>query len=298
MNADYTLAIKRFAPADPRLGRHVVHDSRSLLYRAPARDPKKLVSVRHNINIPIMDQGDVGSCTGHAGTNALASDALWAAGQPAIEAHAGGPHAFAVGLYAQATQVDPWPGQYTPDDTGSDGLSVAKALQARGLISGYQHATSLEAALTALADRPVIVGTSWLNGMYDPDSTGKLSVTGTSAGGHEYALDELDVERQRVWIRNSWSDTWGVQGRAWMTWDDLAKLLADDGDCTILVPMSQAAPQPTPVPTPAPAAGRSPEDTALAAALTKFLKNSSAGPSYLRTAGGAWLKAFPKGVQR
>lgn len=298
MTTDYTLKVRRFQPGDPRLGRHVVHDSRSLRYLVRAADPATLKSVRHHINIGIMDQGDLGSCTGHAGTNALASDPFWPASKDAIGP--GDPHAYALHLYADATAMDPWPGQYTPDDTGSDGLSIAKVLQTRGLISGYQHATSLEATLTALADRVVIVGTSWLNGMYDPDSTGKLTVSGATAGGHEYALDELDVERQRVWMRNSWSDTWGVQGRAWMSWDDLGKLLADDGDCTVLVPKTEPAPQPAPVPAPAPtpAPGRSKEDATLAAALTRFMRTSSAGPSYLRTAGAAWLKAFPKGVKR
>lgn len=298
MTTDYTLKLRKIPTGDARLGRHVHHDSRSLAYRAPARDPATLRSIRHAINIPIMDQGDLGSCTGHAGTAALAGDAFWSASKDAIGP--GDPHAYAVHLYADATVIDPWPGSYTPDDTGSDGLSIAKVLQSRGLISGYTHATSLEATLTALAERPVIVGTSWLNGMYDPDSAGKLTVSGAVAGGHEYALDELDVEHQRVWMRNSWSDTWGQGGRAWLAWDDLAKLLADDGDCTVLIPKTEPAPQPAPVPAPvpAPAPGRSKEDMALAAALTKFLKTSGAGPSYLRTAGAAWVKAFPKGVKR
>jgi hypothetical protein len=45
-------------------------------------------------------------------------------------------------------------------------------------------------------------------------------------------------------MRNSWGRAWGSRGRAWMTWDDLGQLLADDGDCTILVPRTEPAPQP------------------------------------------------------
>src|SRR4051794_12626253 len=131
MADEFTLDIKRFSPTDRRLGRHVVHDSRSRRFAAPARNPRRLSSVRHNVNVPILDQGQIGSCTGHAGTNALASAAFWTAGQSAIGTS--DPHLYAVELYSDATKVDPWPGQYTPDDTGSDGLSIAKVLLARGL---------------------------------------------------------------------------------------------------------------------------------------------------------------------
>lgn len=319
MTDDFILKIRRFDPTDKRLGRHVVHDSRSLRYLARVADPSKLTSVRHNINIPILDQGEVGSCTGHAATAAASSDAYWNATKRAIVDQ---PHVYAVGLYSAATLIDPWPGQYTPDDTGSDGLSVSKVLLTRNLIAGYQHATSLAAALTALAERPVIVGTSWLEDMFEPDATGKLSVSGEVAGGHEYCLDELDVEHQRVWLRNSWTATWGVQGRAWMTWDDLGKLLADDGDCTVLVPITEPAPQPAPVPpppappppAPAPAPGPAPapapaptpapkptgptaDEGLLAEALKKFIRHTVC-PAYLRVPATAWLATLPKGVKR
>src|SRR3954465_3152510 len=166
MPAEFTLKIRRFENVkDRRLGRHVVHDSRSLRYLVRAADPKTLKSIKHFVNIPILDQGDLGSCTGHAGTNALASDAFWSAGATVLKQDAAADHQYAVGLYSDATKLDPWPGQYEPDDTGSDGLSIAKALLTRGLISGYQHATSLEATLTALADRVVMIGSSWLEGM-------------------------------------------------------------------------------------------------------------------------------------
>jgi hypothetical protein len=255
MADDYTLNVRRFDPSDRRLGRHVVHDSRSRRFAAPARDPKTLASVRHTVHIPVMDQGDVGSCTGHAGTNALASGDFWQAGQGAI---AGGePHAYAVGLYSAATVLDPWPGQYTPDDTGSDGLSVAKVLQQRGLISGYQHALSLSAALTGLAERVVMIGSNWTSSMFTPDSSGRITVGGSG-------------------------------GRAWMVWDDLGQLLAADGDCTILVPRSEPAPTPQPVP---PKPARPKEDVDLAEAFERWMK-TSAGPHYMRERAAAWMAVF------
>lgn len=303
MSDEFSIVVKRFDPTDPRLGRHVVHDSRSLRYLAPRRDPRTLASVRHRVEIPIIDQGSVGSCTGHAGTAALGSEHFWAAGRDEIGP--GDPHVYAEHLYSAATIIDPWPGQWLPEDTGSDGLSIAKVLKSRGLISGYQHATSLEATLTALAQRVVMIGSSWYSGMYEVAADGRMTVSGDTLGGHEYVLDELDVERQRVWMRNSWGEGYGLRGRAWMTWEDLKRLLADFGDCTVLVPREEPAPTPapappsppapTPAPTPAPPA---PDASApLRTALTKFAK-TTACPKYLKKAADAWLASFPSTSKR
>lgn len=277
------LTVKRFEPTDKRLGRHVVHDSRSLRYpMRAASDPRKLTPIQHSINIAIMDQGEVGSCTGHAGTYTLASDAFWRAGQAALGSD---PHRFAEGLYSDATKLDPWEGEWTPTDTGSDGLSIAKVLLARGLISGYKHALSLEAVLTALSEQVVMVGTTWMSGMYQPQPDGRLRLTGNAVGGHEYVLDELDVKNQRVWMRNQWGNEWGLQGRAYLTWGDLAKLLADFGDCTILVPKTEPPPEPVPVP------AVPTELAALSESLTRFMRTTSV-PRYVRTPAEAWLKSL------
>jgi len=277
------LVVKRFDAQDPRLGRHVVHDSRSLRYRFHSQqNPMMLASVRHQIHVPILDQGMVGSCTGHAGTAVLGHEKYWRAASAVLQPDAGYCHNYAVGLYSDATKLDPWPGEYLPTDTGSDGLSIAKVLLARGLISGYQHATNLNATLNALAEQPVMIGTSWLSGMFDPASDGRLHVTGTNEGGHEYVLDELDVPRQRVWMRNSWNTSWGVQGRAWMSWADLSKLLADYGDVTVLVPLTEPPPEPQ-KPTPRIV------DANMAEALRRLLDNKSC-PAYIRPAARAWLE--------
>jgi len=229
--SDYTVKVKVPERRDPRLGRVVVHDSRARMFAAPEADTASLTSVRHKSSIPVLDQGDLGACTGVSATDVEADNR------------------YGIGVYSAATKIDPWPGSWEPDDTGSNGASVAKVLTSRGLISGYVHAFSLGAALGVLAKQAVITGIPWMSDMFRPSSSGEIKPTGDEAGGHEIVLDELDVERKRVWICNQWGD-WGIEGRAWLSWDAFGTLLENDGDVTAFIPASQPAPVPTP-PTPA-----------------------------------------------
>jgi hypothetical protein len=129
---------------------------------------------------------------------------------------------------------------------------VAKAAKARGLISGYSHMTSLAAAYTAIAAGAFIKGSDWYTSMDSPTSAGVVTVSGTVRGGHEYEVFEYDPGTGLWGCRNSWGLMYGVSGEFFMSDDTFAKLLADDGDCTSFVPLSQPAPTPAPVPTPVP----------------------------------------------
>ncbi len=250
------LHIREYIVLGRRLGRHVRHDPRSLRYLAPAADLSTLVSVRHERRIPVLDQLDLGACTGFAAEGALGTSPLYDAlaegmpHRPTGDAVVDEDQARA--LYSTATSLDAYDGEWPPLDTGSDGLSVAKAALAAGLISGYTHATSLEAALTALAEQPVIAGINWYSTFDEPDKTGRIRIGpgATVRGGHEIVLDELDVPRKLVWFTNSWSSSWGKSGRAAIGWDDFARLLKEDGDVTVFTPLTKPAPVPTP---PAPA---------------------------------------------
>ncbi len=241
--------VKHFEnPSDPRLGRHIRHDPQSWRFAFEAVDISTLASVRHQSQIPTLDQGNLGSCTGNAATKCLSYEPFWSSPpvQAVIGSDAVADEAYAVGVYSAATKVDDYPGVYPPTDTGSDGLSVATVLKSRGLISGYQHAFSLEALLSALAKGPVIVGTEWRQDMFHPAPDGRQKITGAVEGGHEYCLDELDVENQRVWMQNSWGSNWGVAGRAYFSWDDMKALLGASGDCTIFAAIAAPLPPPPP----------------------------------------------------
>ncbi|TVZ96531.1 hypothetical protein [Streptomyces sp. BK340] len=249
-----------------RLGRHVEHDPRSLRYAHGVLPESTVRPVQWQRRVDIFDQGSLGSCTGNAAAGVLATDS--AAGPGATSVTVKGvarpvDEALAVDLYKMATTLDSVRGSYPPDDTGSSGLGVAKALKGWGLASGYTHAFSLTALKSALQSGPAMIGIIWLNSMFDPKGDGTLPVDRKSglAGGHEIVVSGWDGKRFR--LDNSWGGSWGDAGSCWVAETDMTWLLTQDGDVT--VPALTRAPTPTPGPIP------DDPDLALALAMRKWL---------------------------
>jgi hypothetical protein len=225
----------RYSPTDPRLGRHMELDGRSLAYLVLGEPELAKVTIKpaaYETPIPILDQGNLGSCTGNAGTAGVA--AAWAqAGRDwqsislnglELSGDGNGDEQFAVELYHEATIKDGFEGEYPPDDSGSSGLGVCRALKAAGLIHSYTWATSLHALGLAFQRGGVIVGMPWLNAFFSPDADGFIDhdpawqASGV-AGGHELywaALEAYDPNNPHNTIfrfDQSWGQSWGDHGR-------------------------------------------------------------------------------------
>src|ERR1700747_2693484 len=171
-----------------RLGRLVEHDPRS--WDHPARTAPLPRSVLWGHHAPVLDQGDIGSCTGNAMAQLLNPD-------PFTNSRAHVTQGFltetdALKLYHDATVLDGFPGTYPPDDTGSSGRGVGKAAKQEGFIAAYKHAFGFTHFCLALQLQPVIVGTDWYDGMFKPSSKGFVKPTGSVAGGHEYLALGID----------------------------------------------------------------------------------------------------------
>jgi Papain family cysteine protease len=229
-----------------RLGRHVNHDVRSLgfLYEVPENVTISSVTWEHEI--AILDQGDLGSCTGNSITGCLGTKPLFESlppGHPALD------ETEAVKLYSEATVLDGYPGSYPPDDTGSDGVSAAQAAKNDGLISGYTHCLDLNTMLAALMSGPVMVGLNWYSSFDTPAADGTVTITKNAyvRGGHEPMANGVDAENEMILFINSWGAGWGDNGTFKMSYDTMTRLLSEQGDVTVPLPLSQPAPTPKPV---------------------------------------------------
>jgi hypothetical protein len=245
----HTLTIDRYTPTDPRLGRHVHHDSRSLGYEFLPRDatPKGKDTLFDSATGP-LNQGSIGSCTGNATAQWLNTNFanVPRLGVSAAESklYVGGflSEKNALAIYHEGTVLDSTPGTYPPDDTGCSGIFVAQAAEKLGWLNKYSHTFSFQAAQAAIELTPAIQGSVWTNQMFKPVNglvkVGKLTESNI-AGGHEYLMCGIDWSEQVFIFRNSWGDqdAWvGCKPGGYFAigFKDEQALLAEQGDLTIL----------------------------------------------------------------
>lgn len=233
---------------DPRLKRNIRHDS-----RARELDTRRLTlsDVEWLCAVGILDQGSVGDCTAEAGTQVLSTSPLWPGLPSRVQAlilASVVDQGFEKTFYHLETVAQGGP-TYPGADPGSDGLTSAKVAKANAWIGSYQHTFSTDALLKGMQVGACSWGTLWKTGMDDVDeSTGQIRYTGTTRGGHQLILNRVDAKNERAWGRQSWG-AWGYQrgGTFWISFDDLAKSLAEQGDATFFLPPSGPPPIP-PIP--------------------------------------------------
>lgn len=287
-----TIYTERIPWTDPRLKRRVHHDSLSRRFPFPT-EGIQIGSVTHQRVLPILNQQQVGKCTAEAGCGALGTEPYYSdqLKQQFAEAFGSMDDQGTDRLYSAEETID-GDGPFPPQDNGSSGLTLAKALRNAGLIAGWWQVFGYPDLLKALQQYPVCIGIVWLNSMFDPDSQGILRVDRSSgvAGGHELVVVGYDSLGGRVLVDNSWGTDWGVNGTCYITDADMEWLLGQQGDGTIFTPGTQPAPTPTPQPTPPPDA--SDIDIAMAAALRHngwVDKHHIGGNAYVAHAGKTFL---------
>lgn len=168
------------------------------------------------------DQGETSSCVGFSWTG-------WLTAAPITQTTRDW-QAHALATYSEAQRLDEWEGE------AYDGTSVragAKALQAQGFISEYRWAFTADEVVRAVLDvGPVVVGTVWTTAMFEPVN-GFIKPDGAIEGGHAYLIDGANWTRGTVRIKNSWGQSWGRKGRAFMTISHLAHLMDQDGEAAL-----------------------------------------------------------------
>lgn len=231
---------------DKRLGRHFKYDSRSARYPYQrALEDAALADQLWERMIPVLDQGDVGSCTGNAETGSCGTKPFF----DTLPAGTVLDETMALKIYSAAETID-GDGPYPPQDNGSSGTSAAQAAKNLGLISGYTHATSSAEMADALQSGPVIVGVNWYSSFDTPASDGTIAISKGAyvRGGHEFVVRGVKVGPKTFQADNSWGTSWGNNGSMQFSWSTMDRLFSEQGDCTVSVPLSQPAPTPIPVP--------------------------------------------------
>lgn len=227
-------------PADPRLGRMIAFDERSRDYPIRALyAPKAPRSYTWRVNT-FLDQGQEGSCVGHAWAHELCARPV----ETIVD------HDYAMTIYFHAQELDDWPGgAYAGASPRYDGTAViagAKAVSMAGHMTEYRWAFGLDDLVLALGYAgPAVLGVNWHEGMFRPDPDGRIRPSGVVSGGHAILAHRVVSPRPgrigQIWLHNSWGPGWGLGGECWMTFDDMAQLLSEDGEACIPVGRKKVA---------------------------------------------------------
>lgn len=215
---------KKIEQQDERLGRHIHHDPLSRGYAFPDVVDKSTwedKKIRLYDPIPNPNQS-IGNCTGCAKAMEFNSVGNRVTGYVNDMEDANN-------FYSRATDIDPWPGTWPPDDTGSSGLAVAKAARQldRGRRFHWAFSGADQVVQMIMQDHVVSLGTYWHYDMFTPDSEGIIHATGGHAGGHQYIARGYWKSRDLVMLRCWWGDFQDV----WIPRSELSDpLLSEDGD--------------------------------------------------------------------
>ena len=195
-------------------GRYAISDERDKKYKIKAI--KSIRTYRYwNDSKCWGDQLNTPHCVGYAWMH-------WLAAAPIIS------WLNADGIYYLAQQNDEWEGE---DYDGTSVRAGAKVLRMIGLIDSYKWCWDLDMLITTVLDLgPVVVGTNWYTDMENPDKSGILHVSGNNLGGHAYAITGVSKKTELFRMKNSWNRIWGKNGRAYITFEDMAKLIKEDGE--------------------------------------------------------------------
>lgn len=176
----------------------------------------------------VLDQGAEGACVGFGWVDEL----LAAPGRVVGKQTIGKATDLALEIYHRAQEIDEWPGE---DYEGSSVLGGAKAMQERELITGYRWCFSIEDLRDAIITTgPVVIGINWYESMYEAPE-GIVEVEGDMVGGHCLVVTGYSPERQAFRWRNSWGKSYGINGNAWVSYEDMAELLEDQGEACVPV---------------------------------------------------------------
>ena len=93
-----------------------------------------------------------------------------------------------------------------------------------GAYSRLTTVTEVKQAIAAYGD--AWIGSPWANSWFQPGTDGTLPAADQPAGGHAYKFVGFDDARKAFLLQNSWGESWGLLGHAWMPY---SYVLIDQG---------------------------------------------------------------------
>lgn len=235
------------APESPHDDRD--HEIRTYLAGRPqaATLPDEVGTINAEIHrrwLPITDQGQEGSCTGHAmrntkGVNERRHRSTSARGRVPDFSPRGAYHlakqeggypdeegAYMRDVVKAANHIGvprekDWPYVAMPPGPAGDPISRWLQYARPWKIGAYARTRTLEEMLTSLQQiGPLFIAMSLHESFFEPDSRGYIPApSGQDVGGHAMCLLAAKQSERRFLVANSWGTSWGTGGYCWVDFD-------------------------------------------------------------------------------
>jgi hypothetical protein len=221
----------------PGLGRIPHYDPKNERFRirALAIEPMPAITQRYwNDTAWHGDQGATSQCTAYSLLHYMADGP--------ITHRSANPVSTPDATYRLIQSIDRSEGRDYGVDGGATMLAQSKAAVSVGWYGEYRWGYTVDECVRALlTSGPVILGINWYTGMFDPLPSGRLSVTGSLAGGHAIVANGVNTVQETVRLKNSWGRDWGSSGHATLSFADLNRLSAEDGEVVLPREMKTAS---------------------------------------------------------
>lgn len=201
-----------------KLGRNVNHDPQSRNFAITAPEPLPTEDFRHRRYGACVDQDGIGMCVPGTLAHILNTHPYRAHFTALKKACIKTP--WLEPSYTAITAMDPYPGGWPQEDTGTDANSALKWAKSQGFITGHEWAFGAQHGLSTLREAPLMQGIDWTDRMYTPDGDGRVHYQGEPpVGGHETVVlgyevvSKLTRDNDRVWCLNDWGtpqSSWGI----------------------------------------------------------------------------------------
>lgn len=213
------------------LGRLPSRDERDQNYLLPKRrEAAKPITHRTWYSKGVLDQGGTSQCVAYSGIKYLTSAPIM---NKPLDPFT---------LYKDCQRNDEWPGE---DYDGTSVRALFKVFKQMGIVSEYRWAFDFETVVNhVLTTGPVVMGTLWDASLSNPDRFGYIAPgPGIEREDAGHAWTVIGANRLRrnpdgtkgaLRMIQSWGDSWGPhKGRAWITFQDLDKLIKLDGEACV-----------------------------------------------------------------
>lgn len=160
-------------------------------------------------------------------------------------------------IYWPAQQEDEWEGGSYPGAMpfyeGTSVLSGMKVAARAGYFPEYRWGLDARDLAIIVGYRgPAVLGINWYHNMDHPDENGFVHATGGVAGGHAILCNSVKIRKSKdgsfdpdasyFGLHNSWGWDWGKDGNCKVFWNDMEKLIAEQGEVAIPVVRGKGTP--------------------------------------------------------